>query len=128
MSDVQISGARGSNSVLTEYGYDGTAVLINSCGWAVRDTALRIKGGTVMLDGGIFFENSVALLYADGGDITLSSLVTLRRALADYMTYPGVKSFCAYGNIAVYTRHYLSTEVKMSGSDLKAACAVQRGE
>lgn len=54
MSDVQISGARGSNSVLTEYGYDGTAVLINSCGWAVRDTALRIKGGTVMLDGGNF--------------------------------------------------------------------------
>ena len=128
MSDVQISGARGSNSVLTEYGYDGTAVLINSCGWAVRDTALRIKGGTVMLDGGIFFENSVALLYADGGDITLSGLVTLRRALADYMTYPGLKSFCAYGNIAVYTRHYLSTGVKMSGSDLKAACAVQRGE
>lgn len=116
--DPQLSGGPASNAVMTEQGFTGRALLVNPCAWAIRDAALRIKGGTVAVVGGIFFENAAAAVFADGGDITFTGVILLRRRVTDFLVYKGTRSLCAYGNIPVYTQHYLEESVEVSGSDL----------
>ena len=117
--DPQLSGAPNSNAFLADASFTGTASVFNPAGWAIRDTAVKVLGGTVNINGGVFLECGKAGLLADGGNTTMSGVITVIRSLADIQATAKAKSICAFGNLPMKTpRFEVAAGVNKSGSDL----------
>ena len=117
--DPQLSGAPNSNAFLADASFTGTASVFNPAGWAIRDTAVKVLGGTVNINGGVFLECGKAGLLADGGNTTMSGVITVIRSLADIQATSKAKSICAFGNLPMKTpRFEVASGVNKSGSDI----------
>ena len=108
-----------STAIVADRNFTGTAAIFNTCAWNIQDTAIRIEGGRVFINGGTVLHGGQAAVYADGGAVTVTGLIVQNRSLADILANPGVESICAFGNLPSKNPKYTVADgVAKSGSDL----------
>ena len=127
MVDGQLSGSNNSNAILAESGYTGTSSFYNLCTWAIRETAVRVNGGTVNIVGGTFLECGNSAVYAKGGNALISGVIIVNRSSYDIIaerTSSKTITITAFGNLYQNTPSFniqsslLTAIITKKGSDL----------
>lgn len=110
-----------STAIAATESFTGTIDVYNLCPWNIHDSAVRLKNGTVNINGGIFFESGDFGVLGEGGDANVSGVIFMRRTKNDFTSLNENSELCAFGNIHIATPYALKKGAGFKGSDFNKA-------
>lgn len=115
------TGEYKSTAIAATESFTGKIDVYNLCPWNIHDSAVRIKNGTVNINGGVFFESGEFGILGEGGNANVSGTIFVRRVKNDFTSLNENSELCAFGNIHVKTPYALKKGASFKGSDFDEA-------